>query len=487
MRTLNRLPRGGFALVQAILPFVAVVMEFCWAYPWVMLLTGVFYGSPPAPLLPPWPAFALLGLGFLTVSTALARPWSLKSVRILVTATGVVAGLIAVKTTYYPWYAVSDLRWLPVLLRAAHDALPVVVPAVMGAVTAALLWWRGVVLGEREFNYFEIDRGFRRGIAWSVLFVLLLAIYGDTRGFAIAQPAPVYLLAFFSLSLTTLAIARLLAIWQETHADEGQALSMNRHWVLLLIGVVGLIFLAATVISGIVHLQMRPVLLRLLRPLEPVVEFLFLIVFAVAMVVARVIIFVLSHLPFRGAVTPPSSTLSRPLSEILKDLPPHIVSGVRWGMVLLIVAALITLVAIAVVRAQRRPRRKDEDERESVWSTGAVLSGVGAAWHALWARLRRRPDAPQVPAVGAIRAIYHEMLRLGAALGIPRQKHQTPYEYRPRLCERLPESESDIDALTDAYIRVRYTPHIPGDSEIAETQWALDRIRNRVRGNEVAR
>lgn len=473
-----RLPRGGFGVLRASLPLAAVVIEFCWLYPWVLLLTGASYGPTPTPLLHAWLAFALLALGHLTVRTALAQPWPLRTARVVVVTTGFVAGLAAVKLTYYPGYPVFDLRWLLVLLRAAHDALPVVVPAVIGALTASALWWRGVVLGEREFSHFEIDRTFRRGVAGSVGFVLLFALYGDTRGFSLAQPAPAYLLAFFSLSLVTLAVSRLIGIWQESQADDDQALAMNRHWLLLLLGVVGLIFLAATVISGTIDMDLRLPLLRLLRPLAPVVEFVFYVVFSIAVVVARVILYALSRVPFRpGAIRTPS-VAPPSLSDFFKDLPQHVISGARWGMVFLVVVLLLVSVAIAVVRARRQAHKKDEDERESVWSTEAVLAGLGAAWRSLRSRRRPPPRAQELPAVSAIRAIYRKLLRLGVALGVPRLIHQTPYEYRARLSARFPDSEGDLAVLTDAYVRVRYAPHTPMQEEIDEAQAALERVRS---------
>lgn len=477
----ERLARG-FGILKAILPLVGIVMEFCWLYPWILLLTGMFYGRTPTPLLDAWTVFALLLLGSVTLKAVIGRPWPLLWARVTVVGVGLLAGLAAIKINYYPGYALFDLRWIPVLFRAAHDALPVVVPAVMGALAATLLWWRGVVLAEREFSHFEIDRGFRRGVGWSVLFVLFSAVYGDTRGFALTQPAPAYLLAFFSLSLLALAVARLVGIWQESQADEGQALAMNRHWLLLLLGVVGLIFSGAVVLSGLLNVDFRPALGALFRPLVPVIEFVFLVIFSVALVIARVIVFIFSRLPFRRGAERAVPTNPPSLADIFKDLPPHVVSGARWGMVLLVVVLLIVLVAISVVRARRRQRARDEDERASVWSTESLVAGLGAAWRSLWSRLRPPQSSREIPAVSEIRVVYRELLRLGAALGVPRQPYQTPYEYRPRLAQRLPESDADLFALTEAYIRVRYTPHIPAEGEITAARVALERVTAAGRG-----
>lgn len=466
--------------VRPLLPLTTVAIEFSWVYPWVLLLSATFYGASAAPLLPPAAAFLLLTLAYLMVRAVAARPWSLRNARALVVAAGVLTGMTAVRFAHYPGRGPLDVRWIGTLLVAAHDALPAITPQVLAALLAAVLWWRGVVLGEREFSYYEVDRAFRRGIGWSVAFVILLAIYGDTRGFALAAAAPAYLLAFFSLSLTTLSITRLLMLWEETHADPAQALAANRHWLLLLLGVIGLILSSAAALATAVHVEFRPVLLRLLHPLVPVAEALFYVLFAVATVVARALIFVFTRLPFRGMISPAPETTPPSLLDLWKDLPPEVVSDARWGMVALVIAGLVILVALSVVRARRRTRRKDEDERESVWSSQAVLSGMGEAWRMLLSRLRHAKRGPEVATVGVIRTLYREMLRIGAAAGVPRARHQTPHEYRPLLAGRLPAVAADIETLTGAYVRARYSPRLPELSEIAGAQGALERIKTSV-------
>lgn len=471
-------PPPGFVLLRALLPAGVVAMELCWLYPWLLLFSGAFYGPGVAPLLSGGAAFAVLAAGFATVRIALARPWPLLTARAAVVGMGVATGLAAVKAAHYPAHPAWDLRWILALVQAAHDALPVVVPAVMAALLAALLWWRGVVLGEREFTHFEVERAFRRGVGWTIIFVLLFVVYGGSRGFASAAAMPAYLLGFFSLGLFMLAVTRLLAIWQESQADDAQALAANRHWLLLLVGVVGVILMGASVFSGAVSLQLRPGFLRLLAPLAPVVEFLFLIAFSIALVIARALIFVLSRFPRRfGAADRPPDAVGRPLEDLLRDLPPGVVATARWGMVAVIVGLLVLLVAIAVVRARRRPKKPGEDERESVWSTPLALAGLGRAWRTLWARLRQPRAEWEAESVGTIRAIYRDVLRLGAGLDVGRRPSETPYEYRPRLTARLPNRAGEIASLTEAYVRVRYTPEPPSDADVAAAREAFERLR----------
>lgn len=460
--------------LRGLLPLGLAVLEFCWLYPWLLLMGGAFYGAVP-PLLGPAAAFIMLAGGFVTVRFALSRPWELGTVRAVVVGAGMLAGLAVVKTAYYPAAAPYDPRWIGGLLIAAHDALPVVLPPVMAALLAALLWWRGLVLGEREFTHFEVERGFRRGVAWTVVFIIFFALYGRARGFAAASPAPGFLLGFFSVGLFLLAVTRLLAIWQETQADPAQALSANRHWLLLLVAVVGAILSGAAFVSGLLNVSFRPVVLQWLRPLAPIVEYIFLALFAVALVIARLIIAALSRLPFRPAGIEPPETLRQPLSVLLRELPPRVVNSARWGIVLFVVALLIVLIAVAVVRARRRSRRADEDERESVWDPRSALTGLGRAWRSLWQRAA--PPVPEEPTVSTIRMLYRELLRIGQTLGVPRRPSETPYEYRPRLSGRLSGAGAPIASLTEAYVRVRYTPHAPSEAEVDGARADLEQVR----------
>ena len=75
--------------VRPLLALTIVAIEFAWAYPWVLLLSGTFYGASAAPLLRPAAAFALLVLPSLMVRTVAARPWWLRNARALVAAAGV--------------------------------------------------------------------------------------------------------------------------------------------------------------------------------------------------------------------------------------------------------------------------------------------------------------------------------------------------------------------------------------------------------------
>jgi hypothetical protein len=60
---------------------------------------------------------------------------------------------------------------------------------------------------------------------------------------------------------------------------------------------------------------------------------------------------------------------------------------------------------------------------------------------------------------------YLSLIRRGGERGLPRKLSQTPYEYAATLEKTLPESNADIDSLTDEFIKARYSRQPIQDEE----------------------
>lgn len=432
-------------------------MEYCWLYPWVVVLGSGAYGDPD-PLLGPGWAFLLMLGGQLLTRSVLARGGSLRRARGFLVCTGVVLGFLSVRAQHYQGIPAWNPAWIGALLRAAHDTLPAVPKPVLAALAAAALWWRGLALGTRDTDAGGIEAAYKTGVAAVVVYFLAAAIYADTAGFRAAGPAmPGSMPAFFLLGLSALALARLAVIWDRGQPDE-RAHFPVRGWALLIVGIVGLILLVASMSAGLAAADIFTYVGLALRPLLPVLEVVFLMLFFVAEILARVIIAILSRIPQRGGreAIPPSAGLDdllRRLREI--NVHPTVVEGARWSMVLLATILLCLGMALTVVLMRRRAGQPDEDEHESVWSTRGLLRGLGGLVPRF--RSRRAPaDEPLDPAIRSLRRIYRELLVLGRTAGAPRHPATTPREYNPRLTGALPAAAAEIATLTEAYERVRY-------------------------------
>jgi hypothetical protein len=461
-------------------------MEFCWLYPWTVVIGGGFYGAA-GPLLSAGWAFLLMAGGQaatgLALDRLLGRTGSLRLSRALLVGAGAVLGLLAVQSRYYPDFPAWHPAWLAALLRAAHDTLPSVPQPVAGALVAACLWWRGLALGTRDTGAAEIEQAYKTGVGMIVLYLFAAAVYADAQGFRAAGPAlPGTMPAFFFVGLSALALARLGTIWDRGRPDE-RAHFPARAWLLLVTGLVGMILLAASTAAGLAAADVATYLGLALRPLLPLVEVLFIVLFFVAGIIVRVLIAVLSRIPRRDL--PEMATPASPLDDLIRRLldiqmSPEVVEGARWGMVIAVLLALVIGMALTVVLARRRHRQPDEDERESVWSAREALRALAGLLPRRGEHLRDS-DAPTGPAAGAIRRIYRELLRLGTSLGVPRPAWATPREHDPRLREVLPGAEEDVGFLTSAYERVRYGGWRPSADEVREAEEALARASSAAR------
>jgi hypothetical protein len=105
-------------------------------------------------------------------------------------------------------------------------------------------------------------------------------------------------------------------------------------------------------------------------------------------------------------------------------------------------------------------------------------------------RESRRPLAPRLsrlffpgrlPPRELIRFFYLSAARRAEQAGQPRSSGQTPYEYRDSLDERFPELEPDLDGLTDAFVRARYSSRPVEEEQATAVKPLWERIKAALR------
>jgi hypothetical protein len=144
-----------------------------------------------------------------------------------------------------------------------------------------------------------------------------------------------------------------------------------------------------------------------------------------------------------------------------------------------------------------------KDALALVW--GAVLELLAVLWRlfsfgsprllslapeAIQARLRRRRQAAP-PGGGArgwlrlrglgprelIQYFYVSLVQRAAALGWARGKGQTAYEYSRQLADRLPEGRRELETLTEAFVRAKYSPRPIDETEARRVRGPWQRLR----------
>ncbi len=459
----------SYASLRRWAPLLLPAAEFTWLYPWLLLASGGANFGGPAALTPGAAAGLLMGGYFLEMVPAPAGRAGLP-VRLGVLAAALLLGLGAVWASHYRAVPLWRPEWLGLLAQAAHEALPAVPAPVLGAILAPLLIWRGMALGSREFSHFVADAAFRRGVAWSVIFALVFAVFQDRRGFALVRPAAAgYLLMFVFLGLVMLSLARLLGLWAEQQARETQG-APNRPWLALAVGVPALIVLAAAMLGGLAGADVWPYIRPILQLLAPLLEAVFIVLFFFAGIIARILIFAISRIPRREPVVRPEDPFG-PLDEVLRRVrdfqpSPEVVSGARWGMVALAILIFSLIILAAAARRRRRQRVEVEEDRESVWDRADLWKGLRRFF------LRRRSpraaeEPPDAPERLTIRMLYRRVLEAARAAGWPRRPEQTPTEFQARLRDEGAAQDPELTGMTRAYERVRYGAHLPSPEEIS--------------------
>ena len=80
-----------------------------------------------------------------------------------------------------------------------------------------------------------------------------------------------------------------------------------------------------------------------------------------------------------------------------------------------------------------------------------------------------------------IRYFFLSAEKRAAQAGQPRGAGQTPYEYRANLDESYPELEPDLEGLTDAFVRARYSAEPVGKEDAAAVKPLWQRIKAALR------
>jgi multisubunit Na+/H+ antiporter MnhC subunit len=169
---------------------------------------------------------------------------------------------------------------------------------------------------------------------------------------------------------------------------------------------------------------------------------------------------------------PPSAAASQTRPLIL---------GIMQAVITVVIPA--SMIALVLLLTWRRLQRRRTDQgldeaRESLFTVGAVARNLKAMLQDGMGRLaelaglvgRLGPGSRFLAAI-SIRRIYANLVRLATELGYPRSKAQTPYEYLIILEEALPDSEAEVELITEAYVNAHY-------GQVPDTREELQRIRD---------
>jgi Domain of unknown function (DUF4129) len=474
---------------RLVLTFGLTAMDLCWVYPWSVLLGVWADPSHGAPLLSAVSVFALVFLAALTAQVLGRRALTSRAARVSGGALALVAAIVAVRVDQYP--SAVGLEWFGALVGAAAVAIGQLTAPVLAFAVALYLWWRGVRLGQQTPSFAEVDSAFRWGIGRLVAFGLVMAILsrpGALPGIE-AQTTP-FVVGFFFISLLSLALGRL-----ESLRTRRRALSINTQWFGVLVLVAGAVVLVALVVGQILSFDLLGVVTRPVFDVlgQVLLLALYAIVIPLAYVIEWLIYLVLSLIQTDPSRLPPElpqpSAVNNLLERFFSQLvPPEVLLALKAAGAAVVLG--IALLIVARTLSRWRPSSADaevtNEERDSVWN-GARMRALLLAWLKRLLRRGGRGDAalgsPFSPAMAfgstvhlsSVRAVYVELLRLGASAGARREVATTPMEHARALTRAL-DPDQNVTDLTEAYHRARYGELDASTAEVAGLRNELEAL-----------
>ena len=425
----------------------------------------------------PWiVAAAIMGASFIVARASLMIIMPLWAQYAIQMGTGIVVIYLTLSTYILSSSAPGvDLGWLSAMMSddsTSNDRTR----AVISALCAAFLWWRGGRMASIEFPTEHLSTTFRVG-----LIALSLGAVVD-----IFHPANLHIFplmfTFFAVGLVGLSIGHILPA---SSARNGQ-----RRWTRVIGGVVGGIILVGLALS----ILQKSVIEFITTPLGMLFDllvtvFMYVVVLPIAYVVGYLMFWILSLLS--RVVGEPQEPLEREIGpgDFLSDLRERTTTSepsiwgdvIEWTIVALLAMIALALLAWGFRRIVRWRRVDDDGERESIAED--VDPGLDMArllFDLLPERFRRRRGATglRLPDderdIVDVFRIYFGMMSVAAEKGFRRPNNQTPNEYRSALGRVFPARIAGM--ATEAFNRACYGRRPASRGQIEEMREVLERV-----------
>ncbi len=462
--------------------------------------------DPGQALLPTWALLALLAEAFYLSRWLTPQP----RVRSWIVAVMCLAALATLLLVFYArLYANAGPFWQATWLDALFQDISfnggqlVVLLGVVGLL--ALLWWRGLRLGQATIEHEQVARNFKVGFAVLVVALLMIGtVSAGARNALVVQlglTLPIYLF----VGLVALSLGRLAEIRRARRAQEKAQADPTRFWVIAMLTLSGAL---VALLLGIEQAFSGHTLLGVFAALQWVWDGITAVIGWVAVGVAFILYAIftpleqLYHLILgvsqqSAQQTSPSAPYKPPLAgKQGASLPTEWLVIAQWALIALGVLILLLVLARAFrsFAAWRREEATDE-ERESLGAANVLGAQLRALLASLAARFQRKTPAEEDAAAlagHAVRALYRRVLRQAAARGLGRGAAETPQEFAERVgpaVALLPAApggrasgftDPDLEALTKAYEQARYGNYEPPAAQLDSLNADVERLLQRL-------
>lgn len=481
-------------------------MECFWLYPWL-----IFIGKLPMFTVQKTPLtllslIFLLGVSFVTARFLQRRKWSLLWIQLSIMAISLVTIFLVVRIEYGAGFHLLSGQWFVSYGQVLLDTFSQRHPFLFALIAAFYLWWRGISLSRSTLYFEDIYKSFLIELATLVLLIIMWGIGFNTAPFQkLTSDIGIYIIGFFFFGLVSMALTNLRFILEKMKTKGETSNTFSRHWVSIILSVIGGIVLLGIGFASIFSAQFVTLLQRFISAIsvayEKVVYFILYAIGFVVQLIGYIYQWIINLFKHEKPVEPTQTAdLGEPekLKEMIKgSISPQVILIIKWTILVLVLIGVVFFISRAIMRNRARAKDELEEENESLWSWGGFKSDLKIFFEMIFQRFKRKTKPATVNASLnwqadedikrrlSIREIYQRLLWQATRLRIPRESYETPFEYARRLGQAVPDGRGPLNEITRLYIDVRYGEHQMEDRKIDDANNIWERLRNILKGLEV--
>ena len=487
-------------LGERLLPYLIAAMETCWVDALLIALLSVNFFQSRTTLLPLWAPFLLIAsacwLMIFLERRELVKEQTVENERKRVSGASWFVFLLALlvllvvwASIYAPFFLFFDPRWLLALLGDLFQLNTNIYYVFVLVALSIYFCWRGIRLAHKTIEPSSVFWTLRLGMGIIIVAIIIHAGSGAGSFNELILFSIVPFFLFFAL--VAHALAKALFLRSNSPGGLQGSVAGQERAILLTMSLIGLLILLLALGIGI--FANPAFLVNVQRELAPIGRFYDWLVTIVAYGITFLLypIFWLISLLHIKVGLPYVSPLRTVHAKIIaqKQGPDPIVTILLPVMKIVLPVLFIVLMMRVILWLLNRRRirlvhTEQQDFSESIWSWHLFLTQLKAILLAIWRRFFPGSVPEQVmlekgeldgeATARSIRAIYRALLRWAAGRGYGRRREETPYEFKERLQQEIPQGELELDNLTKAYSDLRYGEGVPDEEEVARVQvdWA---------------
>jgi len=165
--------------------------------------------------------------------------------------------------------------------------------------------------------------------------------------------------------------------------------------------------------------------------------------------------------------------------QLLQDLQDQVTEATKLDPRLFImIGVLALLVIVAMWQLKWKPWQREGRAEDGISETSGSfrIKNPLKNLFPMLGRRRKRASARSLIAAARIRRVYAQLMALCNQMGKPRPRSLTPNEFLTRLYNLFPENNSDLEIITEAYVKVRYGELPETSKDVAEVFDSWERV-----------